>query len=181
MVWKNHSDKPQSPETGQVKRTKVQVNKYNEIRSMAFTVTPDKLKLTLPKDKTLVYGTIMDLDLDGVTATVVSFQTGDASLYLSSGQMFIGGFAHETVRKSATDLVSNSQAYLTKAEKTSSTALSDKGCVKFYFLTNHGTFVHQETIANITKPENDWNKLFDKGQNVISEYRLITGDRLREE
>ena len=167
-------DNQQSADTGQVKKTKVPDNKYNDMRSMAFSVTPDNLKLTLPTDKTVVYGTIMDWDYSGTTVTVVSFQTGDASMYLSSGQIFIGGYAHETVKKSAMDMVSVSQTLLSKTEKTSSTAAPDKDCVKFYFLTNNGTFVHQETVANVTQPTNEWSQLYDKGQNVITQYRLIT-------
>ena len=167
----------QLQDTGQVKKTKVKDNKYTYLRNIAFTVTPDKLNLILPTDKTVVYGIIMDWDYNGVTVTAVSFQTGDASLYLSSGQIFIGGYAHQTVNQSAVDMVSSAQNYLSKSEKSSSTKVADKDCVRFYFLTNNGTFTYQETVANITSPANDWSKLCDKGQNIITQYRLITDDK----
>jgi hypothetical protein len=167
----------QQPDSGYVKKTKATENKYYDLRGMAFTVTPDNLNLTLPDDKKVVYGTIMDWSYKGTTVTVVAFQTGDASMYLSSGAIFIGGFAHETVNKSAIELVSASQSLLPKALKAPNTDIPDKDCVKFYFLTNKGHFVHQESVADVTQPTNEWSQLFDKGQNVITQYRLITKDK----
>ncbi len=38
----------------------------------------------LDKNKTIVYGAVMDWDIGGAVATVVAFQTGDASLYISA-------------------------------------------------------------------------------------------------
>jgi hypothetical protein len=70
--------------------TKQKVHQTNEnafggLRKQAFSVTPEQLGLSLPTDKTVVYGVIMDWEMGGATATTVSYQTGDASLYLSSG------------------------------------------------------------------------------------------------
>ena len=163
-----------SPQTARVKETILTDNKYNDLRNIAFSVSADTLHLNLPADHTAVYGTIMDWDYEGVTVTVVAFETGDASLYLSSGQIFIGGHAHERIKKAAIDLVSGSQPYVSQTNKTSSTAGPDHDCVKFYFLTNHGTFVHQETVANVTQPANEWAQLFAKAQIVIAEYRQIS-------
>ena len=50
---------------------------------MAFKVKPEQLKLSLPIDKTVVYGVIMDWEISGATVTTVSYQTGDASMYVS--------------------------------------------------------------------------------------------------
>ena len=35
-------------------------NAFERLRNMAFTATPEQLGLTLPTDKTIVYGLIMD-------------------------------------------------------------------------------------------------------------------------
>jgi hypothetical protein len=78
-----HTTKPKVHQTKE--------NAFEGLRNMAFTATPEQLGLSLPADKTVVYGVIMDWEMGGATATTVSYQTGDASLYLSSGGGVIGG------------------------------------------------------------------------------------------
>jgi hypothetical protein len=158
----------------QEEKSQIKENNYKVLRDIAFSVTPENLNLTLPKDKTVAYGAIMDWDFKGTTVTVVAFQTGDASLYLSSGQIFIGGFAHDNIKNSAIEFVSISQSYLTKATKTSSTLVADKNCIRFYILTNNGIYTHQETVEYITQDTNEWSKLNRFGQNIITQYRQIS-------
>ncbi|MGH7451819.1 MAG: hypothetical protein ACRENG_10765 [bacterium] len=159
---------------GQVKKHKVDENPYEGLRQRAFTVTPQQLGLQISKDHTEIYGIVMDWDTGQVVATVVAFKTGDASVYLSSGQAFIGGFAHEAVKKAAFDFVEKAQPYLTKAQKTTINSLPDKECVKFFLLTNNGIYSHQETVKSIENSKTDWTALFSRGNQVITEYRLIT-------
>jgi hypothetical protein len=170
----SQSETTQNIDTGKVKETKVQENMYPELRNKSLTVTADELNLKLDDSKTIVYGAVMDWDIGQAIATVVSFQTGDASLYLSAGQIYIGGYAHENVRNAGLAFVKESQNYLSKANATENTTLPDKGCVRFYFLTNKGKFTFQETVDNITSKNSDWTPLFNLGNNVITEYRTTT-------
>ena len=170
----SQSETKQNIETGKVRETKVQENMYPELRNKSLTVTANELQLKLDSNKTIVYGAIMDWDIGQAIATVVSFQTGDASLYISAGQIYIGGYAHENVRNAGLAFVNESQNYLSKAKATEDTSLPDKGCVRFYFLTNKGKFTFQETVENITSKKSDWKQLFELGNNVITEYRTTT-------
>lgn len=149
-------------------------NAFEGLRNMAFSATPEQLQLSLPKDKTVVYGLIMDWGIDGATATIVSYQTGDASMYLSSGGGVIGGGQHQSVNTAAKQFVSSAQTYLDKAIKTETTDLPITDQVKFYFLTNKGKFVGQELIKNFENKSSEWLKLFEEGNKVLTELRIST-------
>jgi hypothetical protein len=120
-------------------------NTFEGLRKMAFNVTPDQLGLALRSNQITVYGVIMDWGMEGATATTVAYQTGDASLYLSSGGGVIGGGQHDNVKKAARQLVGLAQDYLSKAKKTDTTPLPDKDKVIFYLLTNEGVYTLDRT------------------------------------
>ena len=158
-------------------KTKVHQTKENAfegLRNMAFTATPEQLELLLPTDKTVVYGVVMDWEMGGATATTVSYKTGDASLYLSSGGGVIGGGQHQNVNSSAKQFVTLAQTFLDKTTKTETTPLPDKDIVKFYLLTNKGIYVGQETMNNFENNSSTWLKLFEEGNNVLTELRKIS-------
>ena len=149
-------------------------NAFEGLRSMAFSATPEQLGLSFPMDKTVVYGIVMDWEMGGATATTVSYQTGDASMYLSSGGGVIGGGQHQNVSSAAKQFVSLGQTFLDKTTKTENTPLPETDVVKFYLLTNNGIFVGQETMKNFENNSSSWLKLFEEGNKVISELRLIS-------
>ena len=148
-------------------------NRFQDLRNMALGVTPEQLQITLPTDQTKIYGVVMDWDLGDGIATFISFSTGDASMYLSSGGGLIGGGQHENVIKAAKTFIDKAQTYLDKAAKIDSTPLPDKNCVRFYFMTNKGKFTAQENLKNFDNNSSPWLPLFEEGNKVISELRLI--------
>ncbi|HMG88798.1 MAG TPA: hypothetical protein VK589_02025 [Chryseolinea sp.] len=152
-------------------------NAYEELRNMAFSLTPDQLKLELPVDQTTVFGVIMDWEMEGATATTVAYLTGDASLYLSTGGAVIGGGQHENVKIASKQCVSIAQTYLAKSTKTDKQSLPTKNQVNFYFLTNKGLFVAQEKIENFENNSSSWLGLFEEGNKVLSELRLTSENR----
>ena len=158
-------------DTSKVKVHKTQENAFEGLRNMAFSATPDQLGLSLPTDKTVVYGVIMDWEMGGATATTVSYQTGDASLYLSSGGGVIGGGQHKNVNSAAKQFVSLAQTFLDKTTKTETTPLPSTDEVRFYLLTNKGVFVGQEQMKNFENNSSTWLKLFEEGNNVLTELR----------
>lgn len=152
-------------------KTETTENSFEGLRNMAFTVTPEQLGFSFPSDKTVVYGVIMDWEMGGATATTVSYQTGDASLYLSSGGGFIGGGQHKNVNSAAKRFVSLAQTFLDKTTKVETTSLPSTDEVKFYLLTNKGIYEGQETIRNFENHSSSWLKLFEEGNNVLTELR----------
>jgi len=146
-------------------------NAFEGLRNMAFSTTPEQIGLTLSTENTVVYGIIMDWEVSGATATTVAYQTGDASLYLSSGGGVIGGGQHQSVNSAAKQFVSLAQTFIVKATKTATTPLPSNDEIKFYLLTNEGIFVGQEQMKNFQNHSSDWLKLFEAGNKVLTELR----------
>jgi hypothetical protein len=161
-------------ETTDTKIQQAKENPFEELRNRAFKTTPEDLELSLPDNKTVVYGVIMDWEMGGAVATTVSYQTGDASLYLSSGGGVIGGGQHQNVNSAAKQFVNLAQTFIGIAIRTETTPLPEKNVVKFYLLTNKGIYVGQEEMKNFENNSSTWIKLFEEGNNVLSELRSIS-------
>ena len=164
-------------DSSNVKVHKVDENHFDKLRNMAFSVTPEQLGLSLPTDKIIVYGIVMDWGMSGAVATTISFQTGDASMYLSSGGAVIGGGKHQNVSNAAKQFVNLAQTYLDKAVKTETTDLPTTEEVRFYILTNKGVFFGKEQMSNFENQSSEWLGLFDEGNKVITELRVTTENR----
>lgn len=168
------TNKENNSQADTTKTIQTRENSFEGLRNMAFTPTPDQLGLSLPTDKDIVYGVIMDWEMGGSIATVVSYLSGDASLYLSSGGGVIGGGQHQNVNLEAKKFVQMAQNYLSKASKTEETTLPKSDAVKFYFLTNKGKYVCQENISNFEKNTSELLPLFEEGNKVLSELRIVS-------
>lgn len=168
------ADSSQTQQSDSVYNKKLIDNPYNDLRQLAFNATKEHTQLTKTTEQNKVYGVIMDWDLGEGIATLVSFETGEASMYYSSGGGIIGGGGHENVKKSVAGFISMAQSYLDKTIKTDTTLLPDKDCVKFYLLTPKGRFVAQESMTNIENESSKWLPFFEEGNKVISELRIST-------
>ncbi len=56
-----------------IKLTDVKENLYRELRNKALSTTAEQLKLNLDEDKTIVYGVVMDWDIDEAVVTIIIF------------------------------------------------------------------------------------------------------------
>src|SRR6202034_1792143 len=116
------------------------VQTYNGLRELALKTSPNDLKLQLDSGETIAYGVLMEMGLPKGTATLTSYSTGDASLYLSTGGGVIGGIHHDNVRSAAKLFVSSAQAYLSKLNEVATFPLPPAGSTHFFVLTNHGVY-----------------------------------------
>jgi hypothetical protein len=149
-------------------------NPYIDMRNMAFGITEKELGIEFEKEKTKIYGVIMDWSIGDETATLISFISGDASLYLSSGGGMIGGQTHENVSNASKEFIKKAENYISKASKTENNPLPNSDEVLFYFLTNKGKFVVKEKMENIESNKSELLNLFEEGNKVISEIRIVT-------
>jgi hypothetical protein len=140
-------------------------NPYADLRYKAFCFTPEQLGLSLPADQTVVYGIIMDWQMGEGIVTVVSYQTGDSSVYISSGGGMIGGGQHPSVSSAAKGFVNAAQSYLDKTIKTETIPYPERNQVKFYLLTNKGIYVGEEEMVNFQNSTSAWYGLFDESNN----------------
>jgi hypothetical protein len=152
-----------------------QENPYEGLRKNALHVSAEELDIQIPDTETRVYGIVMDWDQsgDGV-ATVVAFETGDASMYSSSGGAVIGGGQDDNVVKAVARYISKGQGYLDKATKTEATPLPDKDCIRFYLKTNKGMYATQETMTNMENGTSPWLSLFEEANVVLAELRIAS-------
>jgi len=160
------------PNNGEPKK-----NIFNDLRNRAFNMTPSQLGLGLVSAND-VYAVIMDWDLKHGIMTLVSYQTGDASIYLSGGGGYIGGGQQENVKKAAKIFVHNAQSFISKAVLNNLHPLPDKNCVRFYLMTTAGVFTSQVEMKHIEDNSSEWLPLFIDANNVISEYRKVTENKI---
>ena len=172
------NNKTKKDTTGKVKRTELTAdqNPYVNLREMALTVTAEQLGLQIPEDSIKVYGIVSDLDMGDVTATVVTYLTGDASIYLNSGGAFIGAGQHESVQKVTKEFVENGHLISFKGERFENADLPTNGNANFYFLSNMGQTRITESISKMDSGESEFSKLFIELNKVIDAIRLKSGE-----
>ncbi|HKH63698.1 MAG TPA: hypothetical protein VKA49_22840, partial [Flavitalea sp.] len=91
----------------------------------------------------------------------------------SSGGGMLGGGHHESVNTAVKSFIIQAQSYINNTNETETTPLPGKHCVTFYFLTNKGKFSIQEQIGNFENSTSNMTTLFEEGNRVISELRVL--------
>lgn len=144
-------------------------NPFEGLRNMAFSISPSEIGINA-HDKE-VYGVIMDWNINDGIMTLVSYQNGDASIYLSSGGGFMGGGKKENISNAAKIFVKKAQTFIGRATLIDNKLLPDTGCVRFYLLTTKGIsssqMIQKKDIEDSSSP---WFPLFIEANNVISEF-----------
>ena len=144
-----------------------------ELRRKALTTPPQEMGATPTREFPRVYGILMDWPIQDDVVTIFSSATGAASLYTTSAFGVIGGEFHETVRAAAKALVKASDQHVTAAAPTTEFPYPREGRVRFYFLTFEGVRVIDTDLATITSGTSKYSELFELGQAVLTELRLI--------
>jgi hypothetical protein len=150
-------------------------NPYSDMRNMAFSATSEQLGLS-GMEKNYVYGIVSEMDMNGATATVVTFSNGDTSLYLSSGGGFIGAGQHESVQKVVKKYVENGQKYIEKATKIEKAKLPESGMTNFNFLTENGIYSISKSLSELESGKSEFSNLFVELNEVISHIRMKSGE-----
>jgi hypothetical protein len=117
------------------------------------------------------------MDVDGRTATVISFETGDASLYLSTGGGIIGGGPHPAVADAARRFVAAARLRLAETARTDGFPRPGRGRDSFYLLTTAGVFAATRSDAALRAGTDPFSPLFGAGQDVLTQLRLIEPER----
>jgi hypothetical protein len=146
---------------------------YVGLRNLALATKASDLGLQL-KDHQQPYAVIMDIDVKGATATITSFATGDASLYVSTGGGTIGsGQASEEVANAAKQFVAASSAHVSAMSRATEQPLPGPGEVRFYVVSGEGIFTAQVPEEELGEGKNALSPLFFAGQNVLTQIRLL--------
>lgn len=146
---------------------------FDEMRNAALSSNPREIGIkNLPEKEIAVFGMVMEMGYEGGAATVVAYQTGDASVYYSEGGGFMNGASHPEINKAAKDFVYFAQGYVKHAAATASSELPGPNTVNFYFLTNKGKFLARESIEKLGTDVSPWTPLFKEGNRLITEINV---------
>ena len=148
-------------------------NPYLELRKQALSITPEQLHLQLSQNNETVFGAILEFGTKSGSATIISFSTGDASMYTSGGGGIIGGTTHKNVSQAAINFVLTAQNYFHKMPKSNNLTIAKADYIKFYILTNKAVYSFEDKESNITDRNSIWAPLFYKGNDLITQLRLI--------
>ena len=159
---------------------KLDKNLYDELKRIAYSVQYKQLQLADPGDKEILYGVLMDWDFEGqAIITLVSFKSGEASLYFSSGAVIIGGGQYAEVREASKRFVEKSESLLPGASRADTALTTEKGILKFYLLTNKGKYAVQDKMTNVNTNNSRLNDMFNEGNKLISYIRMAE-ERIRQ-
>lgn len=158
--------------TSQQKRDLSEV--YLGLRSQALQFPPEQFDLKSKPGDPAVYGIVMDWDVGNGVATFVSFSSGEASMYTSSGGGIIGGVGRNRVKQRAVKFVENAQSYLDRAARSDDTSVATGRRVKFFFLTTNGRYVAEEALINFDNGSSPLLGLFIKANELIGELREVS-------
>jgi hypothetical protein len=143
------------------------------LRSQAMVTPPAQLGIAPSEDFPVVYGAVMDWPVGEETATVVAFCDGNASLYTTSTFGVIGGVGHAAVRDSALFFVRTAAPQYDAAAPTSEPPLPRPDRVQFCLLGFHGARLVDADLDAVCAGNDRLSDLFDAGQAVLTELRLV--------
>lgn len=151
---------------------------YASLRDRALHTDLDDLGIRVSLNEgarePVVYGIVMDMDIDGETATLVAFITGDASLYLSTGGGWIGGIEHPPVVEAARHFIEAANG-LDFDGRTAATSFPrpGPGQVHFYLLTSGGVLLLTAPADALETGNGALAPLYAAGQAVITRFREV--------
>jgi hypothetical protein len=146
---------------------------FTSLRERALTATRAQVGLDAATKPTTPWAVIMEMGMESASVALVALSDGTASLYFSNGGGFIGGGAHESIRVAARTLVTLAAKFQPGAALMKKFPLPKHGQVTFYLRTDDGVFTMSAMESEFGEKRHTWAPLFNAGQKVISEYRLI--------
>jgi hypothetical protein len=151
-------------------------NPYLDLRDMALSATAESLGLELSNNAE-AFGVVIDVAVEGGSATFTAFRSGDASMYTSAGGGMIGGGSHEKVSEAAIALVEKASEATPRLTPTADRALPLPNRVRFYVLTNGAKFFAEDSDENFFTAEGKFADLFLAANNLITELRQVDEDK----
>lgn len=144
---------------------------YHNLRQMAFNLPTEKIVSSDLPEKNKAYGIIMDWESSEGLATMPAFETGDVSMYLSTGGGIIGGGNYERVQNAVQEYIKLGHQFLPIAKGTNATPTPENGNVRFYFLTQNGIYFLEESLQNLKNEDSKLSSLYEEAMKVLNELK----------
>lgn len=145
---------------------------YHDLRKLALTASREEATGASPKGSMEPWAAIMEMAFAGATATVVAFENGTASVYVSSGGGFRGGGGEEKIREAAKAFIAKADQFIPQMVLTDAFPEPRLGEMIFYVRTDVGTFTAKVPKDELMKGWNVLSPLYRAAQDVITQYRL---------
>ena len=145
-----------------------------KLRLMALDLKAEQIRSGPSASAEKVYGVVMDWPLNGNVVTVVSFETGDCSMYTTSTFGALGGIGHAETRDAAKAFVSCARTLFGKSTKTTDFSYPDAQTIRFYLLTTEGVRKLDYAADMVNQKGSDAYEMYDHAQNVVTAFRLIS-------
>lgn len=137
-------------------------------RKKSLSITPKDLGLHIPDSQTVVYGIILDWYLGNGVAYISAYENGNASMFISTGGGRAGDASNPNLKATVDTYLQKGQAAFSKAFPTTATPLPDKKSIRFYFLTNKGTYFIEEKLEKLDKETSEFLPLFLDANKVMA-------------
>ena len=161
-------------DTVKPKVTNLQQNTYEDLKRLAYSVQYQQLHLPDNGDKEVLYGVLMDWDYEGkAIITLVSFKTGDVSLYFSTGSGVIGAGQHPEVQNASKAFIDKAKALLPQATNKDTALTTETGHLKFYLMTNKGRYVVKDKMENVNNFTSPLSPMFEEANKLIAYMRMV--------
>ncbi len=147
---------------------------YVKLRTTALQVKAPELGLNADTSSNQPYGVVMDWNVGKATSTIVSFATGDASMYYSTGGGWLGGYGVEKVNSASKKFVIAASGYVDKLNKVSEYPMPPVGFMRFYIITPQGVYGSGDVDShNLISDGIDFSQLNDAAQYLIFEISQV--------
>lgn len=150
---------------------------YMSLREAALRKNPQELFLPDGLKADEPYGALMEMSIPNSVVTLACFADGDAGIYYKTGGGMKGGGSHETVRRAAKQFIALSHRALPRMIKTETHPLPESEKVRFYVLTQKGTFTTEANRQALGGSENELSALFYGGQDVVGQMRQVQEEK----
>ena len=141
------------------------------MRSALLKINPEEFGMTKSESNNQLFGIVLDVSQGDSIMTISAYQTGDVSVYYSTGMLYMAGVNVKKFRDMAIKYTNLSQEYIELAEKTDNINLPESEFVKFYFVTNNGLYLYQDKLNSIRESDSHWNVLIDRGMEIVKAYK----------
>ena len=145
------------------------------LRERALTEQASELGITVEPGK--AWGVVMETGYPGAVASLVTFADGSASLYFSTGGGVIGGGEHASVNQAAKAFVATASTEMQHFQPAASYPPPGEGITTFYVRSAGGLQMASVPESELGAGLHPLSKLFDAGQSVITQLRLISENR----
>jgi hypothetical protein len=145
----------------------------HDMRLKQLTTLPSEFGQMPTQEFPQVCGVLMDWPIQAGTITLVARATGDASIYTTRTFGVIGGVGHERVRSAAKHCTKVAEKLYGDATRTREYPLPNPGRVRFYLLCYDGVRTIEADLQAVSAGKDKCSDLFQAGQRVITELRLV--------